>query len=442
VPAGRSRPAVEIDGGPPIRILLVEDEARVAAVVAKALMSDGRGVVLAEDGEVGLFLATGEPFDLVILDLGLPDASGLDVLRELRSRRLTLPIIILTGQDDPASRRACLSAGASAFVTKPFSIMELRRAVGDTLAADGELSRPAPASASGPGLGPVDEGPSETERRASVWVLTDSRYLTQRMPLALVNRLRELGVPFRLVIAEQQLEEIGGDVGDGDPWGELQEGDVVVGRTRNPFGLALLRTAERAGVRVCTPWGAVSTVRNKPRAVEVLARRAIPMPRTFLAHCPAALRSVPGECYPLILKPYLGDNARGIVVIHTPEDLDELDWTDAMALAQRYVDVGGVDLKLYVAGHRVWAVRRRSPLVGTNGGSRAAPAEVTPQLRRLARECGAAFGLHLFGVDAVETPDGPLIVDVNDFPNYTGIDEAPEAIGRFILDPTPAKVAP
>ncbi len=432
---------VRNDGGQAARILLVEDETRLAAVVAKGLKSDGRDVVHAEDGDVGLFLATREPFDLVILDLGLPDTSGLEVLRELRGCQLRLPIVVVTGQDDPASRRACLSAGASAFVTKPFSIMELRRAVSGILATHPQLSRPLLARDSPPGRRPLNGRHGHGERPTTVWVLTDNRYVHQRMPLALVDRLMKVGVSVRVVIAEQQLEEISNDVGRGDPWRELGERDVVVARTRNPFGLALLRSAERPGVRVCTPWDAISMVRNKPRAVEVLARQHIPMPQTFLAHGPGPLRSVPGECYPLILKPYLGDNARGIVVVRAPEELDDLDWTDAMALAQRYVDVGGVDLKLYAVGQQVWAVRRTSPLAETNGEPRAEAAEVTPELQRLARECGAAFGLHLYGVDAVETPDGPLVVDVNDFPNYTGIEEAPEAIRSFVLDRT-AGVAP
>jgi glutathione synthase/RimK-type ligase-like ATP-grasp enzyme len=66
---------------------------------------------------------------------------------------------------------------------------------------------------------------------------------------------------------------------------------------------------------------------------------------------------------------------------------------------------------------------------------------VDETLSRLARSCAAAFDLSLLGVDVVEGPDGPLIVDVNEFPNYTGIVEAPEVIGRLLLSRTNAATA-
>jgi glutathione synthase/RimK-type ligase-like ATP-grasp enzyme len=103
-----------------------------------------------------------------------------------------------------------------------------------------------------------------------------------------------------------------------------------------------------------------------------------------------------------------------------------------MVLAQRFVDTGGVDLKLYVAPGAVWAVRRESPLARVSGDGERVP--VTEDLRALARACGDAFRLALYGVDVLETPSGPVVIDVNEFPNYTGIEEAPETIGRFALD--------
>lgn len=111
------------------RVLLVEDEPRIAEFVAKALRRDGHDVVLAEDGEVGLFLASIESFDAVVLDLALPGTSGLDVLKEIRAHYPDLPVVMLTGHDDPASRRACLAAGASHFVPKPLVVEEFRATV-------------------------------------------------------------------------------------------------------------------------------------------------------------------------------------------------------------------------------------------------------------------------------------------------------------------------
>ncbi|MFP5372872.1 MAG: response regulator transcription factor [Actinomycetes bacterium] len=115
--------------GPAPRVLLVEDEPRIAAFVAKGLRRAGWDVVVAEDGAVGLFLVTTEPFDAVVLDLGLPDTDGLSVLRTIQEGPTSPPVVVLTGQDDPASRKASTAAGARALVTKPFALGDLRTAL-------------------------------------------------------------------------------------------------------------------------------------------------------------------------------------------------------------------------------------------------------------------------------------------------------------------------
>jgi DNA-binding response OmpR family regulator len=117
------------------RLLVVEDEPRIAAFLAKGLRAEGHEVVVAEDGDVGLFLASTEPFDLVVLDLGLPGVHGLDVLRTLRSQHADLPIVMLTARDEPESRDRCIAAGASGFVTKPLVFAELAGTVSDLLEA-------------------------------------------------------------------------------------------------------------------------------------------------------------------------------------------------------------------------------------------------------------------------------------------------------------------
>ena len=267
----------------------------------------------------------------------------------------------------------------------------------------------------------------------SIWILTDERYLRQRMPQALVGWLDAEHVCARTLVADGIVASVG-TAGGGDPWADLRPGDVVVARTRDRFALALLRAAERRGVTVLTTWESVAAVRNKARAAQTLAAAGIPTPRTLLAATLTALKAVPRERFPLLLKPHLGDNAQGILLVRTPDELDDLVWTDGMVLAQEYVDAGAVDLKLYVAGERVWAVRRPSPLgmVSTDGAGSCEPVEPSRELVDLARACARAFGLTLLGVDVLETPDGPLVVDVNDFPNYTGVDEAPESIGRLV----------
>jgi len=262
-------------------------------------------------------------------------------------------------------------------------------------------------------------------------LLTDERYLKQRMPLALAEWLTEREVPVRILISDEQVADLGKTL---DPWADLMPGDVVVARTRDTFALALLRAAERPGVSILTPWAAVAAVRNKPRAAEILGRERVPMPRTYIAAAPASLRHLPHDVWPLVVKPHLGDNARGVTLVHDPTGLDDLVWEDCMVLAQSFVDTGGIDLKLYAVGERVWAVRRPSPVpLAPRPALQPTPVPVTDELAAIASACRAAFGLDLCGIDILESDQGPLVIDVNDFPNYTGVADAPDAIGDYVL---------
>ncbi len=121
------------------RILLVEDDPSLARGLVKTLKAVGYAVDWAEDGETALALARQEPFALITLDLGLPDISGLTVLRQLRREKSKVPILILTARDALEDRIAGLDAGADDYLLKPFEPSELearirallRRAQGD-----------------------------------------------------------------------------------------------------------------------------------------------------------------------------------------------------------------------------------------------------------------------------------------------------------------------
>jgi ribosomal protein S6--L-glutamate ligase len=270
-----------------------------------------------------------------------------------------------------------------------------------------------------------------------VWVVTDERYLAQRMPRALVEELRARGVPTRVLLADRQVLGVGtGRSAGADPWQDLRAGDVVVARSRNRVARSLLQAAAgRAGVRVITPPGPLAAVRDKALAAQLLAGRGVPTPATWLVDSPAALRALPPECFPVLLKPHAGDNATGIVLVRDADELDDVEWGDSMVLAQQFVDGIDVDVKLYVVDDTVWAVRRPSPLVlpGRVCRARIEQVPVTDEMRRIAATCADAFDLRMFGVDLLETAAGPLAVDVNEFPNYTGVDEAPGVLADAVL---------
>jgi len=107
------------------RILIAEDEAGMASFLEKGLSSRGYAVKIVPDGGTAVAIASDEDFDLLVLDLGLPDVDGLSVLRELRRRGEKLPVLILTARDDLSDKVEGLDAGASDYVTKPFKLDEL-----------------------------------------------------------------------------------------------------------------------------------------------------------------------------------------------------------------------------------------------------------------------------------------------------------------------------
>jgi two-component system response regulator MprA len=107
------------------RILVVEDEARVASLVSRGLRLEGYQVEVAPDGETALDKALSDPPDLIILDVMLPDIDGLQVCRQLRSAGATEPVLMLTAKDAIPDRVAGLDAGADDYLVKPFAFDEL-----------------------------------------------------------------------------------------------------------------------------------------------------------------------------------------------------------------------------------------------------------------------------------------------------------------------------
>jgi DNA-binding response OmpR family regulator len=122
-----------------VRILVVEDERGIADFVERALKSQGHAVQVAFDGDEGVRAALSDTFDLVILDVLLPGRSGLEVLEEVRRLTPALPVIMLTARAEVTDKVAGLDAGATDYMTKPFSVDELLARV------RAHLRKPAPA---------------------------------------------------------------------------------------------------------------------------------------------------------------------------------------------------------------------------------------------------------------------------------------------------------
>jgi DNA-binding response OmpR family regulator len=122
----------------PRRILVVDDEPHIRRVLSAVLGSRGYEVMMASDGTEGLDEFETEEIDLVILDLMMPGASGLEILSKIRTNqhRADTPVIILTAKGQDTDRDAALAGGANDFLTKPFSPKKLLARIDEILGSD------------------------------------------------------------------------------------------------------------------------------------------------------------------------------------------------------------------------------------------------------------------------------------------------------------------
>jgi len=108
-----------------MRVLVVEDETRMASLLKRALEEEGHAVDVAADGGDGLWLATENAYAAIVLDVMLPDLDGFELCRRLRDQGLWVPVIMLTARDSVGDRVRGLDAGADDYLVKPFSLAEL-----------------------------------------------------------------------------------------------------------------------------------------------------------------------------------------------------------------------------------------------------------------------------------------------------------------------------
>jgi len=122
-----------------MRILLVEDEPRMANVIAKGLREHSYAVDVAQDGDAGLYQTSINDYDLIVLDVLLPQRDGFEVSRELRRRGNATPILMLTARAAIDDRITGFDAGADDYLTKPFSFRELLARIRALLRRDSQL---------------------------------------------------------------------------------------------------------------------------------------------------------------------------------------------------------------------------------------------------------------------------------------------------------------
>jgi ribosomal protein S6--L-glutamate ligase len=266
-----------------------------------------------------------------------------------------------------------------------------------------------------------------------IGLLAEPRYLAQAQPRGMLDALLERGHSLTLLDPE-------GGLLDSERLDRLADFDVLVARGRSTGLLARLGAAELLGVPTVNSRQAIAAVVDKTHLAVRLRTAGIPMPHTWIGPFPYLAATIPPAAYPLILKPAFGDNCRGIRVVAVQEELAAVTWAEPIVIAQHFIPNDGFDLKLYVIGDRVWAVRKSSPLQTTAGT--ATPCALGPGWRELARRCGELFGLSLYGVDCIETADGPQVIEINDFPNYTSVPEADYLLAGYVAGCATARRRP
>jgi two-component system, OmpR family, response regulator len=220
-----------------MRILIVEDEAKMARLISRAISEEGMAADIAARGEDALDMAGSTEYDAILLDLGLPGIDGFETCRRLRSDGVRAPVLVLTARDAVEDRVAGLDSGADDYVAKPFAIVELLARI-RALTRRGPIERPPVLEAGDLRLDPANRqawrGQEEIPLSAREFGLLE----------ALMRR------PGQILSREQLLEQVWGE--DGET--ESNVVDVYVYYLRQkvdrPFGAQSIETVRGGGYRL------------------------------------------------------------------------------------------------------------------------------------------------------------------------------------------------
>jgi len=235
-----------------------------------------------------------------------------------------------------------------------------------------------------------------------------------------VGLLSERGVRLDLIHPEKQLISLSR---------VRVESDLYLLKSGSDLALSLGGALHALGAATLNPYPTVAMMRNKIIVTRVLQAAGVPTPDTYVTTRPNDLVSLL-ESGPLIVKPYRGSRGEGIRIVRHGRELFDLP-SDGPILAQRYEEPDGRDLKIFCIGGKLFGVRRIWPL-RTYQDKVGYPFPLTPDLRDIARSCGRAFGIDLYGLDVVLSSGRPYVVDVNKFGSYMGVPDASRLLADYI----------
>lgn len=258
--------------------------------------------------------------------------------------------------------------------------------------------------------------------------IVEEQYKNETMPMAIVDQLRTWRHNVDLLEPQATITNLCHLT--------KQNYDAYILKTvSNGPGLSLLEAAEAIGIPTINSSRAIRLVRDKAIAMALAHAHAIPIPQTYFLADLRLLQQISPAAYPLVIKATNGSCGRNIYLVKHPTELATLRIAEAhnhFFLAQRYIKNIGFDIKIYVVGDEVFSVVQGSPLHPELKVEKHCVPTTTKQ-QELARRIGSIFGLDIYGLDIIETPHGPMVVDINDFPSFELVSAATPRIASYIL---------
>ncbi|GAC1450393.1 MAG: hypothetical protein PVSMB4_09240 [Ktedonobacterales bacterium] len=201
--------------------------------------------------------------------------------------------------------------------------------------------------------------------------------------------------------------------------------DLYVLKSHTSLWLSVAGVLHSQNARLLNPYLSCVATQNKIVSARRLRAARIPAPHTWVTGDLNLLRTVVEE-RPLFIKPYIGGRGVGAQLIQNARELAELPLPEQPMLIQEYIP--GAELKVYVIGEEVFAMRKLSTATSTTR----LLCPVSPELRAIALRCGQIFGLGLYGLDVIESPERPVVIDLNYFPSYKGVPNAADHLADYI----------
>jgi ribosomal protein S6--L-glutamate ligase len=258
-----------------------------------------------------------------------------------------------------------------------------------------------------------------------------------RIHLLLVRRVPAVPSPL-LVEVTRRLQARGIEVDSGTaeellvrPDRLVPRHDLYVLKSHTELSLSVAGILHDQGARFLNPYASCVTAQDKLIAARRLAAAGVPVPRCWTTADLRLLRPLLADG-PLVVKPHRGHRGAGVHVVRTAADLAALPIPAEPVIVQDFVPGPGEDLKVYVVGDHVAAVRK--PFSAGSFAVAGRPCRVSAEVRALALRVGRAFGLGLFGLDVIEGADGPVVVDLNYFPGYKGVPDVAPLVADYVED--------